>query len=89
MQLWIILTIGCLPIESQTHLIDNPTAEPCMIPTTITEYAIGPNKSEEEIRMLLDEMGVALDHDLPGSFMIYRTEYRKREVANGEANENE
>ncbi len=67
--------------------MDNPTAEPCVIPTTVTEYAVGSDKTEEDIRMLLDEMGVALDHDLPGSFMIYRTGLRKREETNGEADE--
>jgi hypothetical protein len=76
--LWVILTIGCLPIDEQVHLKENPTATPCVIETQITEYAVGPGKPREEIEALLTELGTALQTDIPGSFTIARVEERKR-----------
>lgn len=76
--LWVILTIGCLPIEEQAHLKEDPHGTPCMISTQITEYAVGPGKTREETEAIITELGTALAIDLPGSFTIARIESRPR-----------
>lgn len=72
-QWWVIITIGCLPVEEQIHLQQDPTAEECLIPTKMLEAPVFDRAKAEEI---VDRAKIDIPNELPGSFVIARFEKR-------------